>query len=87
MDPDEDCFSDAEGKLGPVPMELRIPAHGFPSRSWKKKNSSKVDEAELDEEDQQLFPGGYGHFDRSNDLEPALRVTSAASSNRRSQPL
>ena len=34
---------------------------------------------------QQLFPGGYGHFDRSNDLEPALRAKSAASGNRRSQ--
>ena len=34
---------------------------------------------------QQLFPEGYGHFDRRNDLEPALRAKSAASGNRRSQ--
>ena len=34
---------------------------------------------------QQLFPGGHGHFDRSNDLEPVLRAKSEASGNRRSQ--
>ena len=36
---------------------------------------------------QQLFPGGYGHFDRRNDLEPALRAKSAASGNHASQRL
>ena len=30
---------------------------------------------------QQLFPEGYGHFDRSNDLEPALRARKKCSSD------
>ena len=36
---------------------------------------------------QQLLPEGYGHFDRRNDLEPALRAKSAASGNHASQRL